>query len=192
MKLVAAMAQLTLLPTTTTRSMRIREIEMADARAFAKYMTDPEYQRHLAVRYPNDYAVHQFISRAVARQDRKGRVTWHVAAECRKSRAMRGDGFIIFHEKGVAEIGWGVDPAYWNHGLGTEIATALTAIAIERLDATNIWCKVKSGNHASIRVAQKCGMACDRIVETGTLQPASGSSIHIYTLSAREYFDAPY
>ena len=186
------MAQLTLLPTTRTVSLRVREIEMADARAFAKYMTNPDYQRHLAVRYPNEYAVHQFITRAVARQDRKGRVTWHVAAECRRTRAMRGDGFIIFHEKGVAEIGWGVDPAYWNRGFGTEIAAALSAIAIERLDATNIWCKVKSGNHASIRVAQKCGLTCDRVVRAGAMQPTHTTNIHIYTLSAQDYFDAPY
>ena len=105
---------------------------------------------------------------------------------------MCGDGFIIFHEKGVAEIGWGVDPACWNRGLATEIASALTAIAIERLDATNVWCKVRAANHASIRVAQKCGLMCDRVVEAGAMQQSSPGNIHIYTLSAQDYFDAPY
>ena len=186
------MAAITLLPSVSTASLRIREIAMSDARAFAKFMTTNDYQRHLAVRYSNEYAVHQFISRAVARQDRKGRVTWHLAAECRQSRSIYGDGFIIFHEKGVAEIGWGVDPTVWNRGLGTEIARALAAIAVERLGAKNIWCKVKAGNSASLRVAEKCGFNRDRVVVPHTAKPTGPGGIHIYTLSAQDYFDAPY
>ncbi len=186
------MTALTLLPSTGTRSLRIREIAMSDTRAFARYMTDIEYQRFLAVRYPNEYAVHQFITRAVARQDRKGRVTWHLAAEGRHSRTVHGDGFIIFHEKNVAEIGWGVDPSVWNHGYGTEIAHALAAIAIERLNARNVWCKVKAENLSSIRVAEKCGMQRDRIVNAGRGPAARAERIFIYTLAAQDYFDAPY
>ncbi len=187
------MTALTLLPTVSTASLRLREIALSDARGFAKFMTRPEYQQYLAVRYPSEYAVHQFISRAVSRQDRKGRVTWHLAAECRETRSLRGDGFIIFHEKGVAEIGWGIDPAWWNRGLGSELASALAAVAIERLNAHNVWCKVKADNRASLRVAQKCGLHEDRIV--GAQPPARtkrSDCIHIFTLSAEDYFDAPY
>jgi ribosomal-protein-alanine N-acetyltransferase len=186
------MTALTLLPSIGTRTLRIREIAMGDMRAFARFMTDIEYQRFLAVRYPNEYAVHQFITRAVARQDRKGRVTWHLAAEDRQSRKVLGDGFIIFHEKSVAEIGWGVDPSLWNRGYGTEIANALVAIAIERLNAGDVWCKIKSQNRASIRVAEKCGMRRDRIVDTGTGRTSPAEKICIYTLGSADYFDAPY
>ena len=41
-------------------------------------------------------------------------------------------------------------------------------IPAERLNAGDVWCKIKSQNRASIRVAEKCGMRRDRIVDTGT------------------------
>lgn len=186
------MTALTLLPSVGTKSLRIREIAVGDTRSFARYMTDIEYQRFLSVRYPNEYAVHQFINRAVARQDRKGRVTWHLAAEGRQSRTVHGDGFIIFHEKNVAEVGWGVDPSAWNNGLGTEIAKALVAIAIERLKARDVWCKIKAHNLASVRVAEKCGMRQDRIVDAGAANSPRAEKIYIYTLGCQDYFDAPY
>ena len=38
-----------------------------------------------------------------------------------------GDGFIIVQRKGLAEVGWGVHPAMWSMGLGSEIGRALLA-----------------------------------------------------------------
>ncbi len=186
------MGALTIVQPLEARSVWVRELVRDDARGFARYMTRPEYQEHLAVRYPNPYAIRQFVSRAVARQDRDGRNLFHLAAQDKHSGKVVGDGFIQFHEHGVAELGWGVDPAKWGKGTGTDIARALVAIAIEHLSAHDVWCKVMIGNDASMTVATRAGLGKDRVI-SATARPAGRHrDIVIYRLKSNDYFELSY
>ncbi len=186
------MNALTVLQPLETRTLWIRELVRDDAAALARYMTRSEYQEYLAVRYPNQYTVRQFVSRAVARQDRAGRRLFHLAAQDKSSGRVLGDGFIQFHEDRVAELGWGVDPDKWGRGLGSQIATALTAFAIERLGAGDIWCKIMAGNEASIGVAANAGMKQDRVVAAATGCVGCHRDVFIYRLKSKDYFEASY
>lgn len=186
------MSALTILSAIETRCLLVREIVLDDAAGFARYMTRRQYQRFLAVRYPNVYAVKSFVTRAVARQEQRGRVCYQLAAQCKREGVVRGDGFIHFHEPGVAELGWGIDPRHWGKGLGGELAVALVAIAIEKLGAETVWCKVMEGNEASARVACKAGLVRDRVVPAASARMANGLDVAVYTASAEDYFDQPY
>ena len=186
------MSALTILQPVETTALWIREFVREDARALARYMTRREYQEFLAVRYPNQYAVRQFVSRAVARQDRVGRKLFHLAAQDKSNGRIVGDGFIQFHEDHVAEMGWGVDPEKWGRGIGSQIARVLSAVAIERLGANDVWCKIMSGNEPSIGVAQRAGMRQDRIVPAASRCAGGERDVIIYRMKSDEYFESSY
>ncbi|MGI9463874.1 MAG: GNAT family N-acetyltransferase [Aestuariivirgaceae bacterium] len=186
------MSALTVLQPLETKSLWIRELVRDDAAALARYMTRSEYQEFLAVRYPNQYTVRQFVSRAVARQDRAGRRLFHLAAQDKSSGRVLGDGFIQFHEDKIAELGWGVDPDRWGRGVGSQIAGALTAVAVERLGAADIWCKIMAGNGASVRVAVNAGMHQDRVVAAAPGGRGCHRDVFIYRLKSDAYFDSAY
>jgi len=72
-----------------------------------------------------------------------------LAAEEKHSREVVGDGFLIVHQDKSVEIGWGLHPALWRLGFGTEIGGALLALAVEKLKAKSVWCKIMKPNVAS-------------------------------------------
>ena len=88
-------------------------------------MMQPRYQRYTAMRLRNDAEVAAFVLRSVARQGDDRRNVFHLAAEERSSGEAIGDGFLIMQRDRTIEIGWGVHPAMWSCGFGTEIGTAL-------------------------------------------------------------------
>ncbi|MFN2198402.1 MAG: GNAT family N-acetyltransferase [Anaerolineales bacterium] len=52
---------------------------------------------------------------------------------------------------------------YWGQGLGTEVARALVAYGFEQLGFSRLISLVESENLASIRVAEKAGMAFEKV-----------------------------
>ena len=186
------MTTLTSLPAVETRQVILREIELRDGGPFAAFMTQDAYQRHTALRLANDAEVKAFVTRSVARQGDERRNVFHLAAEEKYSGEAVGDGFLILQRPRAPEIGWGVHPAMWNMGLGTEIGRALMGLAFERLQADKVWCKVMAGNEASARLARRIGMKHSQSLAD---YPAGGgkfSAVDFFTLTAAEYFDLPY
>lgn len=181
----------TLLPALETEGLVVREIGADDARAFARYMTHRDYQRHIAIRLTTPAEVAGFVRRSMARQYEERRRSFHLAAECKLRRIAVGDGFIQL-ARGAAEIGWGVDPALWGQGLGHQIARALMALAVERLGAEQIWAKVMGGNAASLKVARAAGLKHVRSHRDAGPLRGQVTTIEIFALSAGDYYDIPY
>jgi len=180
------------LPPAETEQLVLREIELRDARPFAAFMTQAPYQRHIAMKLADATEVRAFVMRSVARQGDERRNVFHLAAEEKSSGEAVGDGFIIVQRPKLLELGWGVHPAMWAMGLGTEIGKALLGLAFERLNAERVWCKVMSENEASGRLARRIGF---RHIQSHSDYPAGGgkfAAVDIYALTAPEYFDLPY
>jgi RimJ/RimL family protein N-acetyltransferase len=186
------MSALTILQPVETKALWVRELARDDAAALARYMTRGVYQEFLAVRYPNQYAVRQFVTRAVARQGAAKRKAFHLAAQEKATGRIAGDGFIQFHQDRVAELGWGVDPERWGKGVGSQIAHALAAIAIERLGADDVWCKIMVGNEASLAVAANAGLRQDRVVQVASTRTGRRRDVIICRLKSNDYFESSY
>jgi RimJ/RimL family protein N-acetyltransferase len=60
------------------------------------------------------------------------------------------------------EIAYLIDKASWGQGLGTEAARAIRDYAFEQLGLTRLICLIDEHNQASIRVAEKLGMAFEK------------------------------
>jgi RimJ/RimL family protein N-acetyltransferase len=186
------MKTLTWLPAVETPSLLVREIEPRDWRPFTRFMLVPAYQRHIAMRLKDEDEVKAFVTRTVARQGDERRNVFHLAAEDKSSQEAIGDGFIILQRKGLAEIGWGVSPRFWNKGFGSEIGRVLLGFAFERLAAKRAWCKVMTSNVASARLARRIGL---QHLRSHANYPAGGGrieAVEIFVLTASEYFEASY
>jgi len=186
------MAILTTLPAVESEQLILREIELRDARPFAGFMTQEAYQRHIAMRLSDEAEVKAFVLRSVARQGDERRNVFHLAAEEKLSGEAVGDGFIITQKPKLVEIGWGVHPAMWSMGLGTEIGRALLGLAFERLKAERAWCKVMSPNKASSHVAHNIGMRQVKSHPDYPAAPGRFTKVDIYAIKAQDYFDLPY
>jgi RimJ/RimL family protein N-acetyltransferase len=181
----------TLLPALETQGLVVREIGADDARAFARYMTHRDYQRHLAIKLTTPAEVAGFVRRSMARQYEERRRSFHLAAECKLRHIAVGDGFIQL-ARGTAEIGWGVDPALWGQGLGRQIAQALMALAVERLGAEQIWAKVMGENAASLKVARGAGLKHVKSHRDVAATHGRITTVEIFALTAADYYDIPY
>jgi [ribosomal protein S5]-alanine N-acetyltransferase len=170
----------------------LREIERDDADELAAFMTQPRYQRHIAHRLRDGAMVNDFVSRQVAARADSRRHVFHLAAEEKMSGDVVGEGFIINHGNGCFEIGWGVHPAMWAMGLGTEIGRALLGVSFERLKARDVWCKVMDGNTASAKLARRNGMKHMASHQDHPTTPGQRGPVHVFNLSVADYFDMPY
>ena len=186
------MTTITKLPAIETPSLMVREIELRDALTFSNYMTQEGYQRHIAARLGSDQEVRAFVTRAVARQGDDRRNCFHLAAEEKLSGEAIGDGFLIHQHPNTVEIGWGLHPAMWGMGLGTEIGNALLAMAFERLRANSVWCKVMDGNVASARLASRIGLRHLKTHPHYPAAPGRSCQVDFYAMDESDYFNLVY
>lgn len=189
---LAAMKTLSTIPSIETPNLILREIETPDSTDLACFMTQSRYQRHIAHKLKDMDEVKEFVRRQVAVQNDSHRRVYHLAAEERLSTEVVGDGFLISHQDNSLEMGWGLHPALWSMGFGTEIGRGLLGIGFEKLRAKTMWCKIMSANGASKKLAKRIGMShskthVDYPVGQGRFEP-----VDIYTMSANQYFDLPY
>ena len=76
-------------------------------------------------------------------------------------------------------VGYRLKPEYWGRGLATEAAAATRDYAFERLGMTRLISTIELENRASIRVAEKIGMSCEKQVRKWDLQ------LLVYAISRR-------
>lgn len=190
--MVSTMTSLLALPVVETPTLLLRELQGADVKDLAAFLTQPRYQRHIAHRLRDEMAVADFVRRQVAVQGDRRRQVYHLAAEEKLSGDVVGEGFIIAHGGMDHELGWGVHPAMWSMGLGTEIGRALIGLGFERLKARTLWSKVMVENGASATVARRIGMRHAQSHRDYPVGQGRLGAVDIYRISASEYFDQPY
>ena len=164
-----------------TSNLILREIRASDAGDLSCFMTQARYQKHIVHRLKDETEVKDFVRRQIAHQGDSRRRLFHLSAEERMSAEVIGDGFLIHHPDQSVEIGWGLHPALWSMGFGTEIGRALLAIGIERLKAKRVWCKIMRPNTASVvqpmGAGSKLASICSRAAWSGpTNGGASGAA----------------
>ena len=175
-----------------TSNLILREIRESDVGDLSCFMTQSRYQKHIVHRMKDDDAVKDFVRRQLAYQGDSRRRVFHLSAEERMSAEVIGDGFLISHGDGSVEIGWGLHPALWQMGFGTEIAQALLALGIERLKAKRVWCKIMRPNTASLRLARKIGMIREKSHDDFPVGQGRFEAVDVFSISAETYFDLPY
>jgi [ribosomal protein S5]-alanine N-acetyltransferase len=175
-----------------TPNLILREIAEGDGADMTCFMTQARYQKHIAHRMKDANAVKLFVARQLAAQGDARRNVFHLAAEERHSGEVVGDGFLIMLQDESLEIGWGLHPALWQVGFGTEIGRALLGIGFERFKAKSISCKVMRNNVASLRLARRIGMKQKAAREDYPVGQGRFEQVDIFAISIETYFDLPY
>lgn len=140
----------------TTRRLVLRRFAPADAAAFAAINADPLVTRYLGgpmSRAESDAALARILAqRPYAR--------W----------AIERDGVLLGYcglgphvlVPDDVEIGWRLASAVWGQGIATEAATAVRDLAFGTYGLRRLVAVVHPDNVASVRVAEKIGMAYER------------------------------
>lgn len=72
------------------------------------------------------------------------------------------------------EIGYWLETAFTHQGLATEMVRALTRFAFDSFHAARVQIVTQVGNHASRRVAEKCGFILEAMLKNYCLDCLSG------------------
>jgi RimJ/RimL family protein N-acetyltransferase len=136
----------------------LRPVTSADADAVALVYADPETMTTMPWRMlPTRALVDAWLDERIAELARTGYGMYVVTD---------GDGTVIgfsgFIPRGDRlELGWVVRKPYWGLGFATEAADAAFSTARDR----DVFAAIRPGNVASIRVAEKIGLALDQETE---------------------------
>jgi RimJ/RimL family protein N-acetyltransferase len=146
-----------------TPRLRLRGWRAEDREPFYRINSDPRAMEHFPAcltRAESDGLAQRIEAHLAAR----GFGLW--AAEVRETGEFAG--FIGLsvptfeaHFTPCVEIGWRLDPAWWNRGLATEGASAALRFAFETLGLNEVVSFTVPANRASRRVMEKVGMCHD-------------------------------
>jgi [ribosomal protein S5]-alanine N-acetyltransferase len=181
-----------ILQSVETPNMILREICAEDRFDLASFMTQSRYQKYIAHKLKDLDEVTEFVRRQVGVQGDARRRVFHLAAEERMSCEVIGDGFLISHQDQSYEMGWGMHPALWSMGFGSEIGRALLGIGFEHLRAKSLWCKIMSANQRSSKMAKRIGLKHTKSDPSYPVGHGRMEPIDICSITADQYFDLPY
>lgn len=137
------------------------------------------YGRVLTEQESNDFIEQYFPTKAVQ--------TGLFVAECKQSKEIVGfAGCVPFTELGQddVEFGFGFGKAYWNHGYGSEIASAFITYILDVVKYPRFMALVYPDNKPSIHVLEKLGY---QYIDTLTL-PNRGER-RVYFVDHKYFID---
>ena len=146
-------------PVIETERLIFRKMRVSDARDMYEYACKEETSRYLLWAPHSSYYYTVKLLRFL--QGEYENVSFFdLAVIDKESGKMIGSaGFTSFDtDKGIAEIGYVLNPDYHGKGIATEALKVMTDVAFRILGASRVECKYLDGNVASLRVMQKCGM----------------------------------
>lgn len=146
-----------------TNRLILRGWTPADELPLYAICSDPVVMRYVGDGAPwSRERTRQFIEESLATERQYGYCRWPLI--------LKDDGLLVGFcgftptENG-AEIGWRLARGYWGQGLATEAAQAVLKFGVEKLGFQRVTATVQSGNEASLRVAEKLGMAVEKRIE---------------------------
>ncbi|MGZ7094188.1 MAG: GNAT family N-acetyltransferase [Candidatus Angelobacter sp.] len=147
-----------------TSRLLLREFTLQDVDALAAVLSDPIAMQY----YPaalDRKGVAEWIEKNMGRYQRDGHGLW--AMLLKDTGELIGDcGCVLqeVEEMNYMEVGYHVRRDLWGNGYATEAAHACMQYAFTKLHATRVISLIRPENAQSRRVAEKNGMACEKII----------------------------
>jgi ribosomal-protein-alanine N-acetyltransferase len=142
-----------------TQRLRIRSFELADAAAMLEVFGDPQVRKFLPpFPDPTIESMGKSVERRMAMERDHGHGLW--AVELRETGELIGDcGLMLVEGTGPeVELAYHYKRSAWNHGYGTEAATACLAHGFGPVGLEEIIAICFPENVGSWRVMEKAGM----------------------------------
>ena len=143
-----------------TERLILRDFVQEDWRRVLEYQTDPLYLRYnpWTERTPED--VQEFVGWFMDNQKEKPRIKFQLAITLKSDNLLIGNcGVRMDTSDSVeADIGYELDPKYWNHGYATEATHAIVDFGFSHFGVHRIWANCVADNLGSVHVLEKLGM----------------------------------
>jgi len=147
------------IPVLETERLVLRELKKSDVSDVYEYSANPKTSEYLLweVHRSPEYTK-EFVDYVISKYKSGEYNDW--ALVYKHDNKMIGTcGFTkIDQENNVAEIGYVINPNYWNMGIATEAAEAVIEFAFNKMAMNRVEAKFMYGNDASLSVMKKLGM----------------------------------
>ncbi len=147
------------IPSLETERLVLRELKKSDVSDVYEYSANPKTSEYLLweVHRSLEYTK-EFVDYVISKYKSGDYNDW--ALIYKTNNKMIGTcGFTkIDQENNVAEIGYVINPNYWNMGIATEAAEAVIDFAFNTMGMNRVEAKFMYGNDASLSVMKKLGM----------------------------------
>ena len=153
-----------------TERLILRDFVNDDCQRVLEYQTDSLYLRYYewtqGDRTPD--AVQEFVGWFLNHQIQNPRIKFQLAVILKSNSLLIGNCGIRMDNPGAfqADIGYELDPKYWNHGYATEATHAIVDFGFTHFGVHRIWANCVADNAGSAHVLEKLGMKLeDRLRE---------------------------
>ena len=143
-----------------TERLILRDFVKADWREVLAYQSDPLYLRYnkWMERTPED--AKEFVGWFLDQQLQKPRIKYQLAIALKSNDQLIGNCGVRMNKADdiEANIGYELNPKYWNHGYATEATHAVVDFGFRHFGVHRIWADLVADNLASAHVLEKLGM----------------------------------
>ena len=162
-----------------TQRLTLRHLVPEDLSALFELYRDPEVRRYFPEGMRTLEETREELEWFLHGHPRHPELGLWATIERSSGRFLGRCGLLPWHIEGQdeVEVAYLIDKSRWREGFATEAARALSGHAGSALGIRRLICLIKPGNSASVRVAEKTGMAFEREFVDGH------GSCHLYSRS---------
>jgi RimJ/RimL family protein N-acetyltransferase len=143
-----------------TERLILRDFASDDWRRVLEYQSDPLFLRYNEWTQRTPEAVQEFVAWFLDHQKQIPRIKFQLAVVLKSNNLLIGNCGIRMDNAAAreADIGYELDPKYWNHGYATEAAHAIVDFGFSRFGVHRIWAACIADNVGSAHVLERLGM----------------------------------
>ncbi len=143
-----------------TDRLLLRDFSEHDWRAVHAYQSNPLYLRFYPWEQRAEADVRRFVQMFLAHQRERPRTRFQLAVVRQgEDRPIGSCGVRVNNPEACeANLGYEIDPLYWNRGYATEAARTMLTFGFADLGMQRIWARCVAENTGSARVLEKIGM----------------------------------
>lgn len=161
-----------ILPEIETARLTLRRLDFSDAPLLVGLLNQPSFLANIGDRgVRNVEDAHRYLREGpFAMYAKHGFGLWHVSRRT-DGAALGLCGLLKRENLPDVDIGYALLPEFWGEGYALEAAQATLHHAVRRFGLARVVAVVSAGNDASIRVLEKLGMKCERMVSMRPDEP---------------------
>lgn len=143
-----------------TDRLMLRDFIKDDWQRVLEYQSDPLYLRYNEWAERTPEAVQEFVGWFIDQQAHMPRIKHQLAIVLKSTNELVGNCGVRMDavEAIEADIGYELDPKYWNRGYATEAASVIADFGFHHFGVHRIWAACIADNISSAHVLEKLGM----------------------------------